>query len=118
MKAEAPLFFFSPPPHRNFEPPFQKFMTTVHPIALQRWLKASLVSRFFFSLIPLNQRTNFCNFVTKLNKITKAVGLTGNFVYKALRALLRHHRAGQRCYGLLPLISRTQVYGALYLQNA
>ena len=49
---KAPPKFFSAP-HRNFypsfSPPFQKFITTVHPIALQRWFMASLVIRFFFS---------------------------------------------------------------------
>ena len=36
---------------------------------------ASLFIRFFSSLIPSNQRrpTNFCNFVTKVNKIAKTV---------------------------------------------
>ena len=91
---EAPHIFSAP--HRNFEPlfkfwaPFQKFITTVHPIALQQWLMASLVIRFFSSLIPSNQRrpTNFCNFVTKVNKIAKLVGFPGTFVHKAFRALL------------------------------
>ena len=32
---------------------------------------ASLVIRFFSSLIPSNQRTNFCNFVTKAKKSQK-----------------------------------------------
>ena len=45
---------------------------------------ASLVIRFFFSLIPSNQRTNVCNFVTKVNKITKTVEFSANVVYKAL----------------------------------
>ena len=62
-------------------------MTTVHPIALQRWPMASLVIRFVSSLIPSNQRTNFCNFVTKENKIAKTIRFPGNFAYKALRAL-------------------------------
>ena len=30
---------------------------------------------------------NFCNFVTKVNKIAKTVGFPGNFVYKAPRTL-------------------------------
>ena len=53
------------------------------------WLRASRVIRFFSSLIPSNQRTNFCNFVTKMNKIAITVGFPAdNFVCKALRALL------------------------------
>ena len=56
-----PLFNFFQLP---FSPLFQKFITAVHPIALQQRLMASLVSWFFSSLIPLNQRINFCNFVT------------------------------------------------------
>ena len=45
---------------------------------------ASLVIRFFFSLIPSNQRrlSNFCNFVTKLNKIAKTVGFPDTFLHK------------------------------------
>ena len=70
----------------TLNPPFQKVITTVHPIALQRPLMASLVIRFFSSLIPSKQRTNFCNFVTKVYKIAKAVG-SSNFLDKALRAL-------------------------------
>ena len=86
---EAPPVFFQPP-HKTFEPPFQKFITTIHLTALQRWLTLwrHLLFVYFFSLIPSNQRTNFCNFVTKVNKIAKTVGFPGNFVYKALRALL------------------------------
>ena len=85
--AEAPLCFFSPP-HRIFQPPFQTFLTTVHPIAFQRWFMVSLVIRFFSSLIPSNQRTKFCNFVTKVNEIAKTVGFPGTFVHKAFRAVL------------------------------
>ena len=48
---------------------------------------ASLVIRFYSSLIPSTQGTNFCNFVTKVNKIAKTVGFPGTFVYKAFRAL-------------------------------
>ena len=51
------------------------------------WLMTSLVNRFFSSLMPSNQRTNFCNIVTKVKKIAKAVGFPGNFVYKTLKAL-------------------------------
>ena len=87
-----PYIFFSFPP-KNFEPPFrplfQKFITTIHPMALQRWLMATLVIRFFSWLIPSNQRTNFCNFVTKVNKIAKTVKFRGNFEYKALRNLFK-----------------------------
>ena len=57
-------------------------------IALQRWVMASLVIRFFSLLIPPNLRNNFCNFVTKVNKIAKTVGFPGNFVYKLFRTLL------------------------------
>ena len=57
---KLPLYLFSPP-HRNFEPPFSlsfpKLFTIAHPIALQQWLIASLVIRFFSSLIPSSQRT-------------------------------------------------------------
>ena len=54
-------------------PPLQIFITrpTVHPTALQRWLMASLFICFFSSLIPPNQRTNFCNCVTKVKKSPK-----------------------------------------------
>ena len=65
-----------PPSPPGFAP-----MTTVHPIALQRWLMASLVIRFFSSLMPSNQRTNFCNFGTKVNKIAKTVGFSGAVVH-------------------------------------
>ena len=51
---EVPPIFFSAPLQ---SPPIQKFITTVHPTALQRWPMASLVIRFFSSLIPSNQRT-------------------------------------------------------------
>ena len=83
---------FSQPLHRNFEPPFillpfQKLITTVHPIALQRWFMASLVTRFFPSLIRSNQRTNFCNFVIKVNKIAK----TANFLVTSCTKLLEHY---------------------------
>ena len=43
---------------------------------------ASLVIPFFSSLIPSIQRTNFCNFATKANKIAKTVGFSDNFMYK------------------------------------
>ena len=84
----SPIFFSAL--RRNFQPLLQKFITTVHHIALQRWLMASLVIRFFSSLIPSNQRrpTNFCDFVTEVNKIAKTVGFPGSFVHKAFRALL------------------------------
>ena len=97
MGLKPPLYKLKPnfqPPHRNFQlpfsPSFQKFIITVHTIALQRWLMASLVIRFFSSLMPSNPRrpTNFCNFVTKVNKIAKTVGFPGTFVHKAFRALL------------------------------
>ena len=69
---KPPYTFFSHP-KEILSPLFRKFLTTVHPIALQRWLMASHIIRFFSSLIPSNQRTNFCNFVTKVNKIAKTV---------------------------------------------
>ena len=55
---------------------------------------------FFIDIIKINQqRTNFCNIVTKVKKIAnsrqpcyaqpiQANTFPGNFVYKALRALL------------------------------
>ena len=83
--AEAPPVFFQPS-HSKFEPPlsppFQKFITTVHPIALQRWCMASFAVRFFSSLIPSNQPTSFCNCVTKVKKIENTVGFPGKVGYK------------------------------------
>ena len=92
-KGLKPPYIFSAL-HRNFQPNFNphftNFITTVHPIALQQWLMASVAIRFFSSLIPSNQRmpTNFCNFVTKVNKVAKALRFPGTFVHKAFRALL------------------------------
>ena len=91
MVAEAPLYF-SPPLIEILNPPFQNFVTPIHPIALERWFMASLVIRFFSSLLLSNQRTNFCNFVTKVNKIAETVGFPGTFVYKALRTLFLNFR--------------------------
>ena len=94
-----PPYIFSAP-HRSFElpfsPSFQKFITTVRLIALRRWLMASLVIRFFSSLVPVpsNRRTNFWNFVTKVNKIANTVEILDDFVYKALRAIFRHAERG------------------------
>ena len=87
--AKAPLYFFSPPIEYLRPPsaPFQKFITTVHPTALQRWIMVTHVIRFFSSLIPSNQRTNFCNLVTKVNKIAKTVEFPGKFVYTKLLEL-------------------------------
>ena len=76
MGAEAlPLYFFSAP-IEILSPLFQKLITTVDPIVLQQSLMASLAIRFFSSMIRSSQRTgtNFCNFVTKVNKIAKPVG--------------------------------------------
>ena len=74
----APYGSFEPP----FKSPFQKLITTVHPIALQRWLMASLVIRVFSSLFPSTQRRlltfQLCD---KDEKDAKTVGLSGNFVY-------------------------------------
>ena len=74
--AKAPPYIFSAPSIDIFtplQPLFSKFITAIHPIALERWLIASLVVRFFPSLIRSNQcrPTNFCHFVTKVNKIAK-----------------------------------------------
>ena len=72
--AEAPPIFFQPP-HRNFEPPFnppffQKFTATVQPHnALQQWLIASLVIRFFSSLIKRVGGKGAQNFFGEAKKI-------------------------------------------------
>ena len=59
VEAEAPPYFFSPPIEifePLFSPHFHKFITYSTPyIALQRWLMASLVLRFFASGLPSNQ---------------------------------------------------------------
>ena len=85
---EDAYIFFSPS-IEILKPPsatFQNFITTVglHPIAFQRWLMASLVTRFYFLLIslPSNQRINFCIFVKKVNKIAETARFPGNFVHK------------------------------------
>ena len=89
VRAEASLYFFSPPPHRNFEPPFSspssKLFTTVHLIALQQRLMASLLIRFNSALIPSSQLATLRRRQTQSQK---TVGFPGNFMYKALRALL------------------------------
>ena len=80
----------SPPPHKSFKPPSNpppllkicNYSTPYCTSIVQLWLMASLVIRFFSSLIPSNQWTNFCNFATKGNKIARTVGFPGNFVYK------------------------------------
>ena len=43
--------------------------------------------------VPSNQsrHTNFCNFVTKVNKIAKTVGFPGTFEHKAFGTLLWYH---------------------------
>ena len=74
-----PSYIFSAPFN---PPPFQKLAIAVHPIV------ASLMIRFFFSLISSNQHTDFCNLVAKENKIAKTVGIPNNFVSKALKGLL------------------------------
>ena len=83
---------FLNPPTSNFK---KKFF---HSILIDAaMLMASLVIYFFSSLILSNQRTNFCKFVTKMNKIAKTAGFPGTklgykprvqssgkkFVYKA-----------------------------------
>ena len=49
--------------------------SSLHLIALLRWFMASLVIRFFSSLLPSNQCSNVnCNIVTKVHKIAKTAG--------------------------------------------
>ena len=72
------------------QPPLLKVYNygTPHSTSTMAYGMASLVICFFSLLLPSNQRTNFCNFVTKVNEIAKTVGFPGIFVHKALRALL------------------------------
>ena len=46
---------------------------------------ASLVIRFFSSLIPSKQCTNICNFARTVNKIAKTDEFSCTLVYKALK---------------------------------
>ena len=49
------------------------------------------VADFAWPLFGAGPGTNFCNFVTKVNKIAKTVGFPGNFVYKAPKTVLSSH---------------------------
>ena len=61
LKGNLPSIFFQPPPHKILSPlsapPSQTFITTVHPIALQRWLMASLVRPICFLFLFIDRPT-------------------------------------------------------------
>ena len=94
MGADDPSIFFQPPIEilSPSSAPFSKNLlynfSTPYCTSTVAYSVTCYSFFFFFIGTPSNQRTNFCNFVITVNKITKTVGFPGNFVYKALRCIM------------------------------